>query len=84
VQVNPILKRQIKARLTLVERQLAELDAEIARHIASDQALQRKREIPCSVPGPGPIAAAEILAFLPEIGTLDNKAGRKPRRPCPA
>jgi transposase len=73
VQVNPVLKRQIKARLTLVERQLAELDAEIARHIASDQALQRKREILCSIPGLGPIAAALILTFLPEIGTLDRK-----------
>jgi transposase len=73
VQINPVLKRQIKARLTLVERQLAELDAEIARHIASDEALQRKREILCSVPGLGPIAAALILTFLPEIGTLDRK-----------
>ena len=73
VQLNSVLKRQIKARLTLVERQLAELDAEIARHIASDEALQRKREILCSIPGLGPIAAALILTFLPEIGTLDRK-----------
>ena len=73
VQVNPVLKRQIKARLTLVERQLAELDAEIARQIASDEALQRKREILCSIPGLGPIAAALILTFLPEIGTLERK-----------
>jgi transposase len=73
VQVNPVLKRQIKARLTLVERQLAELDAEIASHIASNEALERKREILCSVPGLGPIAAALILTFLPEIGTLDRK-----------
>jgi transposase len=73
VQLNPVLKRQIKARLTLVERQLAELDAEIARHIANDDALQRKRDILCSIPGLGPIAAALILTFLPEIGTLDRK-----------
>ena len=73
VQVTAILKRQIKARLTLVERQLAELNAEIARHIVSDESLQRKREILCSIPGLGPIAAALILTFLPEIGTLDRK-----------
>ncbi len=73
VQVNPVLKRQIKARLTLVERQLAELDAEIARHLASDAALERKRNILCSIPGVGPIAAALILTFLPEIGALDRK-----------
>ena len=73
VQVNPVLRRQIKARLTLVERQLAELDAEIARHLASDAALERKRNILCSIPGVGPIAAALILTFLPEIGALDRK-----------
>lgn len=32
-----------------------------------------KSEILCSIPGLGPIAAALILAFLPEIGTLDRK-----------
>ncbi len=73
MQTTPILKRQIKARLRLVERQLAELDAEIARHIASDEALQRKRDILCSVPGLGPVAAALILGFMPEIGTLERK-----------
>ncbi len=38
-QTTPIPKRRIKARLRLVERQLAELYAEIARQIASDKAL---------------------------------------------
>lgn len=73
VQLNPLLKRQTKARLTLVDRQLAELDTEIARHIGSHAPLQRNREILCSIPGLGPIAAALILTFLPEIGTLDRK-----------
>jgi transposase len=73
VQLNPVLKRQIKARLTLVERQLTELDVQVARHIASEKTLERKREILCSIPGLGPIAAALILTFLPEIGTLDKK-----------
>jgi len=73
VQANPVLKRQTKARLALVERQIAELDAEIARQIAQDQPTARKRQILCSVPGLGPIAAALILTFLPEIGTLDRK-----------
>jgi len=73
VQRNAVLKRQTKTRLALVERQIAELDAEIAKRIAEDQPTARKREILCSVPGLGPIAAALILTFLPEIGTLDRK-----------
>jgi len=71
--VNTLLKRHTKARLTLVERQIAELDAEIAEHIAADQPTARKREILCSVPGLGSVAAALILTFLPEIGTLERK-----------
>lgn len=34
VQTNAVLKRQSRTRLTLIERQIAELDAEIAQHIA--------------------------------------------------
>jgi len=73
VQTNAVLKRQSRTRLTLIERQIAELDAEIAQHIADDKPTARKREILCSVPGLGPIAAALILTFLPEIGALDRK-----------
>jgi transposase len=85
VQVNPVLKVQTKARLSLVDKQLAELNTEIARHIGTDKALERKREILCSIPGLGPITAALILTFLPEIGILDRKkvsslAGLVPHR----
>lgn len=73
VQTNAVLKRQTRTRLALVERQIAELNAAIAKHIAEDQPTARKREILCSVPGLGPIAAALILTFLPEIGTLERK-----------
>jgi len=73
VQTNAVLKRQTRTRLALVERQIAELNAEIARHIAEDQPTARKHEILCSIPGIGLIAAALILTFLPEIGTLDRK-----------
>lgn len=73
VQSNAVLKRQNKTRLALVERQIAELDAEIAKHIAEDQPTARKNKILCSIPGLGRIAAAMIITFLPEIGTLQRK-----------
>ena len=73
VQTNDVLKRQTKARLKLIERQIAELDAEIAQNIAEDESTARKREILCSIPGLGPVSAALILTFLPEIGTLGRK-----------
>lgn len=70
---SALLKRQTNARLALVEQQLGELDAEIARRIAEDTTCARKRDILSSIPGIGQIAAAAILTFLPEIGTLGRK-----------
>ena len=68
-----MLKRQIKTRLALPERQISELDAEIAQQIAEDQSTARKNDILCSVPGLAPVSAAMIITFLPEIGTMDRK-----------
>lgn len=73
VQTNRVLRRQTKTRLALVERQISELDEVIAKHIEEDESTARKRDILRSIPGLGPVAAALILTFLPEIGTLERK-----------
>ena len=46
-----VLKRQTKARLTQAERQIAELDAEIAALLARHEATARNSDILCSIPG---------------------------------
>lgn len=69
----PVLKRQTKARLTLVERQIAELDAEIATLIEAQESTARRRDILRSMPGVGAVTAAALLTLMPEIGTLDRK-----------
>jgi len=68
-----LLKRQTKARLTQVERQVAELDAEIAALIEAHETTARNRDILCSMPGIGAVTAAAMLTLLPEIGTLQRK-----------
>jgi len=68
-----LLKRLTKARLTQVERQVAELDAEIAALIKAHGATARNRDILCSMPGIGAVTAAAMLTLLPEIGTLQRK-----------
>ena len=72
-QNNAVLKRQTRTRLALVDRQIAELDREIAKHIAEDTSMAHKREILRSIPGLGQVAAAAILTFLPELGTMGRK-----------
>lgn len=73
MQTNPVLRRQVKARLALAERQIAELDAEIAKSVAENPSMSRKHAVLCSIPGLAPVSASLILTFLPEIGTLERK-----------
>ena len=73
VQTNAVLKRQTKARLALVAKQLCELDREIDTLIKADKTSERRREIVQSIPGLGSVASAAILTYLPEIGTLDRR-----------
>jgi transposase len=68
-----VLKRQTKARLAQLDRQMAELDAEIAALIEAQDATARRRDILCSMPGIGAVTAAAMLTLLPEIGTLARK-----------
>ena len=69
----PLLQRQAQELIEHVERQIVELDAEIAALIAEDQEENRKLEIIRSIPGIGMVTASAILAFMPEIGQLDRK-----------
>ena len=68
-----VLKRQTKTRLTLVERQIAELDTEIATLIETQESTARRCDILRSMPGVGAVTAAAMLTLMPEIGTLDRK-----------
>ncbi|PTX38097.1 IS110 family transposase [Allosediminivita pacifica] len=68
-----VLKRQNKVRLAQLDRQIAELDAEIAALIEARRSTARNRDILCSLPGIGPVTAAALLTLLPEIGTLARK-----------
>ena len=68
-----VLKCQTKARLTLVERQIAELDTEIATLIAARENTARRCDILRSMPGVGAVSAAAMLTLMPELGTLDRK-----------
>lgn len=70
----PLTRALVRRRLAHVLRQLARLDGEIARLIATDAALARNHRILCSIPGIGAVSAAAVLTHLPEIGTMERKA----------
>jgi len=72
-QTLAITRRQTKARLAQIERQLAALQAEIRERIRQCPRRKRAYDILCSIRSIGQVAAAAILIECPEIGTLGKK-----------
>jgi len=65
--------RLLDDQIDLLAAQRDQLDAEIARLIADDPVLARRREILLSVPGIGPASVAALTADMPELGHLCHK-----------
>lgn len=68
-----LIRRQAKARLAIIEKQLAEIDKTIATLIAADPALAERLDILISIPGIGDVTACMLLIEMPELGTLEPK-----------
>ncbi|MFN4274642.1 MAG: IS110 family transposase [Aliihoeflea sp.] len=73
IAVNPVIRRQLRARLKQICVQLKEIDAVIASLVDVDPGLSRRRDVLASIPGIGTVTATAILIEMPELGTLDNK-----------
>lgn len=67
------LKRQCRQRLDQIARHIEALDAEIATIIAADPALSRRHQILTSIDGVGTLTANQLIATMPELGSLENK-----------
>jgi transposase len=68
-----LLKRLAKARAVHLQRDRAVLDKAIEAAIAAEPDLAARHKLLRSVPGVGPVYAAALLAFMPELGTLTSK-----------
>jgi transposase len=68
-----LAKKSIRTMLTALGKQIAKLDAEIARLIESNDDWRAKAQILTSTPGIGPVASATLLAELPELGKLNRQ-----------
>lgn len=68
-----LLKRQSKARLEQIKRQITELEAALLDLTRQCPKRARAFDILCSIPGLGRVTAVAILVECPEIGTLTRK-----------
>lgn len=72
-QSPALLKRQSKARLEQIKRQLTEMEAALLDLTSQCPKRARSFDILCSIPGLGRVTAVAILIECPEIGTLTRK-----------
>jgi len=68
------LRSELRRRLRSLDGHIERLAAAIAQRIAADPSLARRHAILASIPGVGPIVAAELIAQLAELGCLDRRA----------
>lgn len=68
-----LTRRQTRARLAQIDRQIAALERDIDRRLSASPQRARARDILTSIPGIGAVSARAILAQCPEIGQLHKK-----------
>jgi transposase len=69
---SKLAAKSIRHVLDLLRKEVAKLDAEIARLIASDDDWRDRAALLQSVPGVGPATSASLVAELPELGRLNR------------
>jgi len=70
---NPRVQRLLKASLTTLKAQLAELDRDIDDSIKRSPIWRAADHLLTSVPGVGDVTARTLIADLPELGQLDRR-----------
>jgi len=69
----PEIQRSIDSVVELLDRQLAEIDEQLARAIQASDTWRIKDQILQSVKGVGPATSHALLAELPELGRLNRR-----------
>lgn len=72
--LDAVLVASIQEIVTLLDRQIHQIERHIEALIASSPSLQSRQAILRSAPGVGPVAASILMANLPELGQVDRRA----------
>jgi len=70
---GPTLLGLIEPQLAHLEQSLQEVETRIRDHIRSHESLRAKSERLQQLQGCGPVLAATLLAYLPELGVLEDR-----------
>jgi transposase len=70
---DAFVREDVRSHVRDLDRRVAEMDAEILRHVRAHDALRALYRRLLTVPGIGPVVAAVLTARLPELGALDRR-----------
>lgn len=68
-----VIRKQLRAHITWLERALDQADTDLAEAIRQSPVWREQDALLRSVPGIGPVLTTTLLANLPELGTLTRK-----------
>jgi transposase len=69
---GPTLRKLLGRQQTFLKKELASVEAMIEVHIAQDPDLRGKAERLQQMQGVGPVLAATLLAYVPELGEIES------------
>ena len=72
-KVSPAIKKSILRIIKLLERELVEIDGQLKKSVQADESFAQKYTLLTSVKGIGPKTATALIAYLPELGTLEDR-----------
>lgn len=67
------VRQRISAHITWLEKELANVDDDLASSIRESPLWREKDNLLQSVPGVGPVLSTTLLAHLPELGNLNRR-----------
>lgn len=70
---RPDVQRRIRAHLTWLETELAQVDQDLSDRIQGNFQWRQRETLLRTVPGVGPVLSRTLLAELPELGRLSRK-----------
>jgi transposase len=68
---GPLLQARLQGQIEFLQKELAESDRLINEHIDHDDTLRRKAARLRELKGTGPVLAATLLAYVPELGQIE-------------
>lgn len=71
---SPAVLQSIDQVIAFLDRQLKDIDDDLGRRLRSSPLWREREKLLRSVPGVGPVTTFNLLADLPELGSLDRRA----------